>query len=91
MKTALEGSNGEAVEGGDPEQVKSVVEQMSHYLAKSDGAVIDYFESVAPHLRILFSKEEFEHFASLLENFAFSEASEELMAAWERNSLVKKT
>jgi hypothetical protein len=66
------------------------VEQLSRYLAKSDGTAIDYFESAAPHLRILFSNQEFERFASLIENYAFSEAYEELMAAGERNALTKK-
>ncbi len=30
------------------------MEQLSRYLADSDAAAIDYFESAAPHLRILF-------------------------------------
>ena len=67
------------------------LEQLSRYLAESDAAAIDYFESAAPHLRTLFSAPEFEHFASLIENFAFSEAYEELMAVGERNDLTKKT
>jgi len=53
---------------------KVAVEQWSHYLAASDGAAIDYFETVAPHLRILFNEQDVEHFASLIENYAFSEA-----------------
>jgi len=90
LKTNLEEADGEPAPAGDPEQVKAAVEQMSRYLAKSDGAAIDYFESAAQHLRILFSKREFEHFTSLIENYAFSEAYEELMAAEARNDLTKK-
>jgi hypothetical protein len=41
-------------------------------------------------LRLLFSKQEFEHFASLLENYEFSEAYEELTVASGRNALTKK-
>ena len=70
--------------------MKEAVEQLSRYLAESDAAAIDYFESAAPHLRILFGAHEFDHFASLVENYAFSEAYEELMAAGERNDLTKK-
>jgi hypothetical protein len=40
-------------------------------------------------LRILFGSE-FDRFASLAENFEFSEAYEELMAAGGRNDLTKK-
>ena len=76
--TALEGADGEPAQAGDPEQVKGAVEQLSRYLAESDAAAIDYFESAAPHLRILFGAHEFDHFASLVENYAFSEAYEEL-------------
>ena len=90
LKTALEGADGEPAQAGDPGQVKAAVEQLSRYLAESDAAAIDYFESAAPHLRILFGAHEFEHFASLVENYAFSEAYEELMAAGERNDLTKK-
>ena len=36
------------------------------------------------------ARTEFDHFASLVENYAFSEAYEELMAAGERNELTKK-
>jgi HPt (histidine-containing phosphotransfer) domain-containing protein len=90
LKTTLEGADEEPAPAGDPEQVKVTVEQLSRYLVKSDGAAIDYFESAAPHLRTLFSAKEFEHFASLIENYAFSEAYEELMAAAERNALTKK-
>jgi two-component system sensor histidine kinase/response regulator len=90
LKTELEGAEAEPAEAGDPGRVKAAVEQMSHYLAKSDGAAIDYFESAAPHLRILFNKQEFERFASLLDNYSFSEAQQELTAAWERNALARK-
>ena len=81
LQTALEGADGEPAPAGDPGQVKVAVEQLSRYLAESDAAAIDYFESAAPHLRTLFSAPEFEHFASLIENYAFSEAYEQLMAA----------
>jgi two-component system sensor histidine kinase/response regulator len=92
LKTALEEADGEPAraQAVDREQVKGAVEQLSRYLAKSDGAAIDYFESAAPHLRVLFNQQEFEHFASLIENYEFSEAYEELMAAGRRNDLTKK-
>ena len=90
LQTALEGADGEPAPAADPEQVKVAVEQLSRYLAESDAAAIDYFESAAPHLRTLFSAPEFEHFASLIENFAFSEAYEQLMAAGEKNALIPK-
>jgi signal transduction histidine kinase/ligand-binding sensor domain-containing protein/CheY-like chemotaxis protein/HPt (histidine-containing phosphotransfer) domain-containing protein len=86
----IDRADGEPAPAGEPGQVKSAVEQLLRYLAKSDGAAIDYFESAAPHLRIFFNKQEFEHFASLIENYAFSEAYEELIAAGERNALTKK-
>ena len=91
MKTALEGADSEPAPAGDPEQVKGAVDQLSRYLAESDAAAIDYFESAAPQLRTLFSAPEFEHFAGLIENFAFSEAYEQLMAAGERNALTPNT
>jgi hypothetical protein len=81
LQTALEGADGEPAPAADPGQVKVAVEQLSRYLAESDAAAIDYFESAAPHLRTLFSAPEFEHLASLIENYAFSEAYEQLMAA----------
>jgi signal transduction histidine kinase/ligand-binding sensor domain-containing protein/DNA-binding response OmpR family regulator len=90
LKIALDAAEGEPAEAGDPEQVKAAVEQLSHYLAESDAAAIDYFESVAPHLRMLFGSE-FDHFASLIENYAFSEAYEELIAAGTKNDLMKKS
>ena len=92
LQTALERADGEPApaRAADPEQVKLAVEQLSRYLAESDAAAIDYFESAAPHLRTLFSAPEFEHFASLIENFAFSEAYEQLMAAGEKNPLTPK-
>ena len=91
LKTALEGADGEPAQAGDPGQVKEAVEQLSRYLAESNAAAIDYFETAAPHLRILFGAHEFEHFASLVENYAFSEAYEELMAAGERNDPRRKS
>jgi hypothetical protein len=90
LQTALEGAEGEPAPAGDPGQVKGAVEQLSRYLAESDAAAIDYFESAAPYLRTLFSVPEFEHFASLIENFAFSEAYEQLTAAGEKNTLIPK-
>jgi two-component system sensor histidine kinase/response regulator len=89
LKVALQGADGEPAQAGDPEQVKAAVEQLSRYLAASDAAAIDCFESAAPHLRILFGSE-FDHFASLIENYAFSEAYEELMVAGTKNDLTKK-
>jgi len=90
LKTALDGADSEPAQAGDPEQVKGAVEQLSRYLAESDAAAIDYFETAAPHLKILFGAQEFNRFASLVENYAFSEAYEELMAAGERNGLTRK-
>ena len=49
------------------EQVKAAVEQLSRYLAESDAAAIDYFESATPHLRILLLQPFFERFESLRE------------------------
>ena len=80
----MEGQDREGAQAGDPAQVKTAVEQLSRYLADSDAAAIDYFETVAPHLQILFNASKFEHFASLVQSYAFSEAYEELMAAGER-------
>ena len=80
----------EPAQAGDSEQVNAAVEQLSRYLAESDAAAIDYFESATPHLRILFGSK-FDHFASLVENYAFSEAYEQLMEAGEKNTLMKKT
>jgi len=88
LKVSLEGVEGKPAQAGDPEQVKAAVEQLSRYLAESDAAAIDFFESAAPHLQILFGSE-FNHFASLVENYAFSEAYEELMAAGEKNTIPK--
>ena len=39
-------------------------------------------------MRTLFSAPEFQRFASLIENYAFSEAYEQLMAAGERNAIT---
>ena len=47
--------------------------------------------SAQPQLRILFSAQEFGQFGSLIENYAFSEAYDALMAAGERHDLTKKT
>ena len=90
LEAALEGADGEPAQAGDLGQVKGAVEQLSRYLAESDGAAIPCFEAAAPHLRILFGAQEFEHFASLVENYAFSEAYDALMAAGERHDLVKR-
>jgi two-component system sensor histidine kinase/response regulator len=90
LKTTLGGADHEPAQAGDSEQVNAAVEQLSRYLAESDAAAIDYFESATPHLQILFGSE-FDHFASLVENYAFSEAYEQLMAAGEKNTLMKKT
>jgi two-component system sensor histidine kinase/response regulator len=90
LKAALEGAEGEPAPAGDPEQMKAAVDQLARYLAESDAAAIDYFESAAPHLKILFDVPEFDHFASLVENYAFSEAYEQLMAAGEKHELTKR-
>jgi HPt (histidine-containing phosphotransfer) domain-containing protein len=89
LQTALERAD-ETTPAADPGQLKVAVEQLSRYLAESNAGAIDYFESAAPHLRTLFSATEFERFASLIENYAFSEAYEQLMAAGEQNALTPK-
>ena len=81
LDVALEGADGEPAQAGDLAQVKGAVEQLSRYLAEGDAAATAYFETAAPHLRILFGAHEFEHFASLVDNYAFSEAYEQLLAA----------
>ena len=90
LRTALDGADGDTTPAGDPGQMKVVVEQLSLYLAEDDGAAIDYFESTGPHLRPLFSAQEFQRFASLIENYAFSEVYEQLTAAAERNAPTPK-
>ena len=80
LEPVLEEPDRERAQAGHPVQVKEAVEQLSRYLAASDGAAIDYFETAAPHLRIFFGTHKFEHFASLVQSYAFSEAYEELMA-----------
>jgi two-component system sensor histidine kinase/response regulator len=90
LEAALERAEGEPAQAGDQGQIKGAVEQLSRYLAESDGAAIACFEAAAPHLRILFGAQEFEQFASLVENYAFSEAYEALLAAAERHDLMKK-
>jgi two-component system, sensor histidine kinase and response regulator len=84
LEPVLEGSDRNSALAGDPAQVKQVVEQLSSYLADSNAAAIEYFETAAPHLRILFDANKFEHFASLVQSYAFSEAYEELIGAGER-------
>jgi signal transduction histidine kinase/ligand-binding sensor domain-containing protein/DNA-binding response OmpR family regulator/HPt (histidine-containing phosphotransfer) domain-containing protein len=90
LKAALGEGDGEPAQAGDPGQVKEAVERLSLYLAESDAAALDYFEAAAPHLRILFGTREFEHFASLVENYEFSEAYEQLMTVGERTDLTDK-
>ncbi len=84
LETVLEAADGGRTQAGDPAQVKQAVEQLSRYLADSNAAAIDYFETAAPHLRIFFDEHKFEHFAGLVQSYAFSEAYEELMAAGQR-------
>jgi hypothetical protein len=84
LQAVLEGPERERAPAGDPAQVKEAVEQLSRYLADSNAAAIDYFETAAPHLRIFFGPDRFEHFASLVQSYAFTEAYEELMAAGDR-------
>ena len=91
LDVALEGADGEPAQAGDLAQVKGAFEQLSRYLAEGDAAAIAYFETAAPHLRILFGPHEFEHFASLVENYAFSEAYHELVAAGERHDLTNRS
>ncbi len=84
LETGLERGNNTLAQVGDPAQLKRAVEQLSRYLTESNAAAIDYFEEAKPHLRILFDTYEFEHFAGLVQSYAFSEAYEELMAAGQR-------
>ena len=88
VRIALEGADGDTTPAGDPEQMKVAVGQLSRYLAEADGAAINYFESAGPHLRPLFSAQGFQSFASLIENYAFSEAYEQLTAAAERHVIA---
>jgi hypothetical protein len=90
LETGQERGNNTLAQVGDPAQLKRAVEQLSRYLTESNAAAIDYFEEAEPHLRILFDAYEFEHFAGLVQSYAFSEAYEELMAAGERNELARK-
>ena len=83
VRTALEGADRDTAPAGDPKQMKVAVDQLSRYLAEADGAAIDYFESAGPHLRPLFSAQEFQRFATLIEHYAFSEAYEQLREAVE--------
>jgi two-component system sensor histidine kinase/response regulator len=84
LEPVLEGPNGGLAPAGDHAQVKAAVEQLSRYLADSNAAAIDYFETAAPHLRIFFGADKFEHFAGLVHSYSFSEAYQELMEAdWE--------
>jgi two-component system sensor histidine kinase/response regulator len=87
LEAALEGADGEPAQAEDLGQVKGAVEQLSRYLDESDAAATAYFERAAPHLRTIFGPHEFEHFASLVDNYAFSEAYDELMAAAERKKV----
>jgi CheY-like chemotaxis protein len=87
LEPVLEGSNAKSSAAGDPAQVKTAVEQLSRYLADSNAAAIDYFETAAPHLRIFFGAQRFEHFASLVQSYAFSEAYEELVATGSEKEL----
>ena len=67
--------------------MRVAVEQLSRYLAETERRD-RLFESEAPHVRALFSAPEFQRVASLIENHAFSEAYEPLMAAGERNAIT---
>jgi two-component system sensor histidine kinase/response regulator len=87
LKPVLERADVERTQSGDPAQVREAVEQLSRYLADSNAAAIEYFETVAPHLRIFFGSDKFGHFADLVQSYAFSEAYEELLAAGRENEL----
>ena len=84
LEPALEEPDRERAQAGDPAQVKEAVEQLSRYLADSNAAAIDYFETAAPHLQIFFEEHKFDHFAGLVRSYAFAEAYEELIAAGAR-------
>ena len=84
LDTVIKGADDERTESGDPAQVKQAVEQLSRDSADSNAAAIEDFETAAPHLRIFFGAHKFEHFASLVQSYAFAEAYDELMAAGDR-------
>ena len=88
LDAALDGAHDEPAQAGNLEQVKGAVDQLSRYLAESDGAAIACFEAAAPHLRILFGPQEFEHSATWSRTCVL-QGYEELMAAGARHDLAK--
>ena len=90
LKTALEGAEGEPAQAGDPGQVKAAVEQLSRYLAESDAAAIDYFESAAPHLRILFGHARVRTFCQPGRELCVLRSVRGTDGGGERNDLTKK-
>jgi signal transduction histidine kinase/ligand-binding sensor domain-containing protein/DNA-binding response OmpR family regulator/HPt (histidine-containing phosphotransfer) domain-containing protein len=91
VRTALERVDRHTTPAGDPQEMKITVDRLSRYLDEADGSAIAYFESAGHYLQPLFSAQEFQRFASLIKNYAFSEAYEQLKAAAERRSLTRES
>jgi two-component system sensor histidine kinase/response regulator len=62
----------------DPEQLKSVVVQMSKLLGESDAAAVDYLESDGGILVNLFTPDDYVRFKQHVTAYAFDDALEEL-------------
>ena len=67
----------------DSGEARMALDRLSQYLAESDAAAVECFESAAPHLRLLFGAEKVERLGSLIEEYAFTEAYEQLREAVE--------
>jgi two-component system sensor histidine kinase/response regulator len=63
---------------GDPAQMKSVIEQMTSYLAEFDAAACDCLEANRGVFAALFSTEEFGRFEQQVQRYAFGEALAQL-------------
>ena len=72
----------------DAGQVKIAVEHLSRYLAKTDAAAIDYFDSRGVTCE-RFSAHRSQRFASSIETYVFSEAYEQLTAAAKAEALTE--
>src|SRR5438067_2565090 len=65
----------------DPAQMKSVIEQMTGYLAEFDAAASDYLEANRDVFASLFSTKEFGRFEQQVQSYAFGEALAQLEKA----------
>jgi PAS domain S-box-containing protein len=88
LNSALDASSDEPAASADPGQAKANLDQLLRYLAESDAAALECFESAAPALHGLLGAERYEQFAHLVENYDFSEAYEQLKAAASENGLT---